>query len=128
MISMQLAMFGIDRRTAGIDEEALKDRARGDAEETVQSMLLIEAIAKAEKVEVTDADITAKLEEIAEQRGQAVAKVRAEYEKEGRLLGIRAALREEKTLDLLMSKANIVVEEPSDNAEESDNTEADAES
>ena len=67
----------------------------------------MQAIGKKEKVEVQEADVEKKLAEIASSRGQNVARVRSEYEKEGRMDRSAAPLREDKTLDLLMSKANI---------------------
>jgi hypothetical protein len=39
--------------------------------------------------------------------------VRSEYEKEGRLQGLRGRIREDKTLDLLLTKANIALEQNS---------------
>jgi len=87
---------------------------RPDAAETVKAALLLEAIAKKETVEVTDADVEKKLAEIAAARSQNLARVRSEYEKEGHLAALRARIREDKTLDLLMSKANIVLKPPTE--------------
>jgi trigger factor len=96
-----------------MDEQTIKERSRADAEEAVRSALLLEAVAKKEKVEVPEVEVEKRLAEIAAQRGQNVARVRAEYEKEGRLAGLKSAIREEKTLDLLMARAILqVVDNP----------------
>ncbi|MCA9669214.1 MAG: trigger factor [Myxococcales bacterium] len=111
LVSVNLAMLGVDPRSHHIDQDAIKERVRGDAEESVKSMMLLEAIAKAEKVEVQEADLEKKLAEIASQRETSVAKLRADYEKEGRLAALKSSLREEKTLEMLMEKAEITVGE-----------------
>jgi trigger factor len=113
-VKLQLAMLGLEPNSRQIDEEALKERMRPDAAETVKAALLLEAIAKKETVEVTDADVEKKLAEIAAARSQNLARVRSEYEKEGHLAALRARIREDKTLDLLMSKANIVLKPPTE--------------
>ncbi len=110
VIQLQAAMMGMDPNLFAGDE-TIKDRLREDAEKTVRGTLLIGAIAKAEEVEVHDADVEKKLAEIASQRGENVARVRSDYEKQGRIEQLKASLREEKTLDLLMSKANITIKE-----------------
>lgn len=110
-VRSQLAMLGIDPSSPHIELDSLKERMREDAVEAVKSGLLLDAISKKEQIEVQEADLERKLAEIASTRAQNVARVRSEYEKEGRMAALRARLREDKTLDLLMSKANIIVEE-----------------
>ena len=112
-IKLQLAMLGLEHEAHRIDEDALKERMRADAQESVKAAMLLESIAKKEHLEVTDADVEKRLAEIASARGQNVTRIRSEYEKENRLAALRGRIREDKTLDLLMSRANIVVEETS---------------
>jgi FKBP-type peptidyl-prolyl cis-trans isomerase (trigger factor) len=69
--------------------------------------LLIDAIATKEKVEVAEADLEKRLAEMAKAREMSVPRLKAELQKEGRYDGVRHQLREEKTLDLLLSRANI---------------------
>ncbi|MCK5799069.1 MAG: trigger factor [Deltaproteobacteria bacterium] len=115
-IRLQSEMFGLDPEMLTGDED-LKDRLRSEAEKTVRGALLIGGIAKKEAVEVHDADVEKKLAEVAAAQEENVARVRSDYEAQGRMEQLRAELREEKTLDLLMSKANIVVKEiPEDEA------------
>jgi len=73
----------------------------------VRKMLLLDAIATKEKIDVTDADMEKRLAEMARGRDQSVSRLKAELQKEGRYELIRHQLREEKTLDLLLSRANI---------------------
>ena len=58
------------------------------------------------------------LEDLATERGQNVARVRSEYEKDNGLDALRRRIREDKTLDLLMSKANIIIEESKEEPEQ----------
>ena len=93
--------------------------------EVVQSGLVLEAISKQEKLDVSDEDLDAEMEKMAEQREVNVARVRSEYEKEGRLESLRRRLVEDKTLDLIASKGKIIIEEKTEEAP--DNTEAETE-
>lgn len=113
-IQLQKALMGLGPDTPGLDEEALKERMRDDASDAVKKALLLGAIAKKEKVEAQEADVEKRLAEIASARGQNVARVRSEYEKEGLLASVRERILEDKTLDLLMSKAKIIEEESTD--------------
>jgi len=117
-IELQKALMGLGPDTPGLDEEALKEHMREDATQAVQKALLLGAIAKKEKVEVQEADVEKKLAEIASARGQNVARVRSEYEKESMMDSLRERILEDKTLDLLMSKANIIIQENVENASE----------
>lgn len=104
---LNLAMRGIDYRNAGLDEQRMRDELREGANDDVRAMFLLDAIADKEKVEVSEADMEKKLAEIAQSRDQSVPRLKAELQKEGRLDALRHQLREEKTLDLLLSRAKI---------------------
>jgi trigger factor len=110
-LELQKMLMGLSPETTGLDEESLKEHLRDDAADAVKKALLLSAIAKKEKVEVQEADVEKKLAEIASARGQNVARVRSEYEKEGMMASLRERILEDKTLDLLMSKANIITKE-----------------
>ena len=79
MVNLQLQLMGIDPNTPGLDRDAIKEHAREDAEKTVRSMLLLQAIAKKESVEVQEADVEKRLAEIASARGQNVAGLAHEH-------------------------------------------------
>ncbi len=115
----ELRQSGIDLHAHPEQEEGLREKARGAAGDNVRTALLLEAIARREAIDVTDADMEKRLAEVAaaQGRGGNVARVKAELAKEGRISALRLALREEKTLDLLISKATIT-EEPSKAAPE----------
>jgi trigger factor len=104
---LQMAMQGIDYRTMNLDEQRLRDDMRENANDEVRAAFLIDAIAEKEKVEVADVDIEKRLAEMAQSRDKSVPRLKAELQKEGRLDALKHQLREEKTLDLLLSRANI---------------------
>ena len=108
---IQMMMRGIDPRVAAasgaLDEVRMRDDLRENANDEVRAAFLVDAIATKEKVEVNDAEFEKKIAEMAEQRQKPVPKLKAELQKEGRLETVRYQLREEKTLDLLLSRAKI---------------------
>jgi trigger factor len=104
---LQLAMRGIDYRSAGLDEQRMRDELRESANDEVRAAFLIDAIAEKEKVEVSEAELEKKLAELAQSRDKSVPRLKAELQKEGRLDSLKHQLREEKTLDLLLSRAKI---------------------
>jgi trigger factor len=84
-----------------------KAHVRADAEMKVRAGLLMAEIAKAKEVKVTEADIEKGYEELAEQTGKNVAKVKAEYrdpKKREMLIGM---ILEDKILDLIEGAAKI---------------------
>ena len=108
-----MMMRGVDPRAleaqGQLDTQRMRDDLREEANNEVRAAFLVDAIASAEKIEVSDAEYEKKLADMAEARQKSVPKLKAELQKEGRLDAVRYQLREEKTLDLLMSRAKINV-------------------
>ncbi len=104
---MQLAMRGVDPRNANLDERRMRDDLRETAHDEVSAAFLIDAIATKEKVEASDAEFEKKLAELAQARDKSVPRLKADLQKEGRLDALRHQLKEEKTLDLLLQRAQI---------------------
>ncbi len=102
-----MALRGIDYRQVPLDETKMRDDLRPAAADEVRAIFLIDAIATKEKVEVADADVEKRLAEMAKERNQSVARLKAELQKEQRFESLKHQLREEKTLDLLLTRANI---------------------
>jgi trigger factor len=85
----------------------LRARVHADAETKVRAGLLMAEIAKAKQVQVTQQDIEKGYEELAEQTGKNVAKVKAEYrdpKKQEMLIGM---ILEDKILDLIEAASKI---------------------
>jgi trigger factor len=98
---------GIDPRTAGIDWDAFRESQREVARESVAAAIVLDAIARREKIEATPEDVEQEVARYAERAGRTPAAVRAALEKEGGLSRIAAGLRREKSVDFVMSRATI---------------------
>lgn len=119
----QLAQQGMNLSAIGTTEQGLAQRIRPQAAFNVKAFLLLDAIGKAQELEVTDDELDKELEEMAEQGNQNVARMKATMEKDGQLLMLRAQMREERILDFLMGKAEIT--EAEDPVEEQDDEDGD---
>jgi trigger factor len=113
----QLAQQGMKLSNIGTTEQELSRRIRPQALFNVKAYLLLDAIGKAESIEVTDEEFEAELVKMAEEGGQNLARMRAQMEKSGQLVLVRAQMREERILDFLMSKSEVT--EAPDTPEES---------
>jgi trigger factor len=98
---------GIDPRTANLDWRAFRDSQREPAREAVAGALVLDEIARRERIEVTTADVDREIERWAERSGRTPAAMRAAFEKEGGLSRLYTGLRREKAIDLAMSRATI---------------------
>jgi trigger factor len=101
----ELEAQGLDARK--LDAQKLREDLRDSAKQEVRAALLLDAIGIKEKVEVTPQDLDKRVAELAQTRNQHPARVKADLQKNGQLAAIRYALREEKVLDLILSKATI---------------------
>jgi trigger factor len=97
----------VDPRTAGIDWNAFRESQREVARDGVAAALVLDEIARRERIEVPDDEIDREVERYAERTGRTPAAVRAALEKEGGLSRVAAGLRREKTVDLVRSRASI---------------------
>jgi trigger factor len=86
--------------------DALQEDFKQRAERKVRAGLLFGAIAKAENISVSDADIEAQLAEVAERTGKHIAKVRAEHQGEQKRT-LELQVLEKKLLEYLVSRATI---------------------
>lgn len=86
-----------------VDE--IKEQFKEDAEKRVKTNLVLEAIAKEEKIEVTEEDIDQEIEQTAKQMEREVDEVRKMFESQGAIDSIKEQLRIKKTIDLLVSNS-----------------------
>lgn len=87
-----------------------KEQGRPAAEYGVRRMLAIERIAEVEQLHPTQADVDARVAEIAEQNGVEPARVRRELARSGRLQAIASDLTEQRVFDYLKGLSTIVTE------------------
>jgi trigger factor len=98
----------IDPMRANINWEEFRERQRDAAIEAVKSALVLDEVARRERIAVSDEDIGAEIERYAERSGRTPAAVRARLEKEGGLSRLYSGLRRERAIDFLLSRVTIV--------------------
>ena len=84
---------------SGQDEKALRDQMKEEAENRVRVNLTLEAIVKAENLEVTEEDVNAELEKMAEMYKMTVEAIENAL---GSLDGIKSDLKLKKAVDFLI--------------------------
>lgn len=89
-------------------DEELKITFASKAKDNVKSVLLLEAIGKKEKVEVSDADVKDAIEEIAARNNLKPEEVTKLYAvREGSMEALKSRLFADKVLDMILEKATI---------------------
>jgi trigger factor len=102
---------GIDPRTQDVNWDAMRDMVRDRAGDDVRGSMLLERVAEAEKIEVSDEEVEAEIQAMAEGSRQSVEQVRAALTKQGGERSIADRLRNRKALDLLVQNAKVRDEE-----------------
>jgi trigger factor len=98
---------GVDPDAVRWDYEKLAAELKPDAERAVRRALLLEAIAAKEEIAIGDADVDAEVQRLATESGRAPQAVRSLLERGDELEGLRLALREARTMTLLVEHAKI---------------------
>jgi trigger factor len=101
--AQRFARQGLDVRQLDLDVARLRADLREHALLQVKGALLLEAIAVAEKIEVTDEDVTAEIEKRAAEMGVPPAKLKLRPEARE---GLKQRIREDKAVALLAAHAN----------------------
>ena len=106
-VATQMARRGIDPRTAEVDWQRAREELKVQAEEDVRATMLMEKIAEAENITVSDEEVEAEIELIATASRQSKEQVRAALTKNGGERSIAQRLRNRKALDLLIENASV---------------------
>lgn len=85
----------------------MAEDGREAASRRVREAFLLEAVARAEKIEATDEDVHARLDEMAEGRGMPPAQLRKIAHEQGWHEAIRSELVDQKALDVLAEHAEV---------------------
>ena len=106
-LAQQMMSQGYDPRSANLDWERAREEVRGQAEGDVRASMLLEQIAEAENITVSDEEVEAEFEAIATASQQPLEQVRAALTKDGGERSIAHRLRNRKALDLLIENARV---------------------
>jgi trigger factor len=98
---------GFDPRSEDMNWDGAREELRVQAEEDVRATMLMEEIAEAENITVSDEEVEAEIEALANASRQSKEQVRAALTKSGGERSIAHRLRNRKALDLLIENANI---------------------
>ena len=102
-----LAAQGVDPRAVNVDWVTLRRRQQERASDDVKAELIVDRIASAENIDVTDEEVNHELEHVASHSGESAAAIHARLTKQGALDRMRAKLRSDKTLDWLAQNSQI---------------------
>jgi len=102
-----LAAQGVDPRAVNVDWVTLRRKQEDRAKDDVKAELIVDRIATAETVEVTDEELQQELEHAASHSGDSAEVLRARLTKQGTLDRMKAKLRSDKTLDWLAQNSKI---------------------
>ncbi len=92
----------------GQDEAALKEQMKGDAEKRVRNQLVLEAIAKAENIEVSEDEINEELEKLAQVYRKTADELREMLSAGGNLESLKNDILLRKTVEFLVDHSKVV--------------------
>lgn len=98
---------GFDFKKSGIDLRQFTTGVTPRVETSLRSELMLLAVADANQIEVTQAEIKEYFEKRAEEEGVPVAKVRARFAKPEQLINLQTRLRLDRALDTLWAAATV---------------------
>lgn len=104
----QLMAQGIDPRQEEFDWRKFRESLRPDAERTVRSSLILEKIAEAEKIEVTEEEVDEAIREVATQTHEPAAAIKTRLTRDDGLDRLRFTRRTQKALDFVYRSAVII--------------------
>jgi trigger factor len=100
-----MSRSGMDLRSLNLDWGKLRDELRPRSEVEVRGQLLLEAIAAAEQISVTDEDLEQKLVALAEEAGAPLAMVKKQFATAEARGNLKARLLDEKAIAFLKQHA-----------------------
>jgi len=97
-------------RATGIEQQAFLDDLRSQAESSLRNQLVLEAVATAEEIDVTEEDLSNTLQALAAQSGDPAGYLKA-FAESGQELALASDIVRNRALDAILSNANPVDED-----------------
>jgi len=105
-LSQSISQQGLDMETylgyIGMDEESWREDNRETASDRAKELLVLEAIADIEEIEVSDEEIDEEVNEIAEMHDQEPEQIKAILQMQGQLAQLKEDIRRQKTIEFLI--------------------------
>lgn len=98
---------GVTNLPTDFSDEKMNAELKPEAQRRVHEQLVLNAIAKKENIDVTPQEMNARIEEYSKMLRKPAAELRRQYMEDGRLASLQFQILAQKTLDFLLSKANI---------------------
>jgi trigger factor len=111
MLVRDMMNRGVDPRGAELNWEGVRESLKEQSTRDVRGSMLLDRIAEAEKIEVTNEEVAAEIDEYAQATRQTTEQVRAALTKQGGERSIAERLRNRKALDLILENARVADEE-----------------
>ncbi|USG64174.1 trigger factor [Brevibacillus ruminantium] len=92
---------------SGMDESQLRDQLRADATSRVRTSLVLEAVGKAENIEVVEEDVTAELEKLAGVYGRPADELRKIFSAQDGMAALYRDVQTRKTVDFLVAESKV---------------------
>jgi trigger factor len=107
-IRNRLQSQGMSLEMLGMNEESFKQMYRESAANQVRGSLILEAVARQENLSVDPSEIDGKLEKIAQMSNASIDAVKSYYAKDEARRGLMSQILEEKAVEFLLGKSDIL--------------------
>jgi trigger factor len=100
-----LATQGVDLDTAEIDWRKMAEDFRPEAVKRVKRGLILDTVAKAESIGISDVEVDAEIRRVAREQNREFADVKHHLKHEGGYEALRASMAQDRALELVLSAA-----------------------
>ena len=100
-----LAGQGVDIQNAEIDWRKVGEEFRPEAIKRVKRSLILEAIAKAENIQVSDVEVDAEIRKAASEQGREFADVKHHLRHDGGYEALRSSLAQDRAIELVLRES-----------------------
>jgi len=107
-LKMQGMNMDLYYQFSGQDESVLRAQMRSDAEKRVRNNLVLEAIAKAEGIEVSEEDMAEELEKLSKAYNRSVEELRDIFTRNGNIENLKEDISLRKTINFLLENSKTV--------------------
>ncbi|MCA9059378.1 MAG: trigger factor [Planctomycetaceae bacterium] len=102
---LEMAQAGFTREQIAARESQIRQDAIETTRQALKEHFVLDRIATQENIEAEEMDVAMELQMMSFQSGESVRRIRARMAKSGRIENLLAQLRERKTVDFMLSKA-----------------------
>jgi trigger factor len=104
----QLLSQGIDPRQTQVDWKKVREDARPEAEKEVRVVLVLNRVADAEKIDLTEEEVDDVIRDMAKERHMNAAELKTRLTRDGKLDTLKSTRRNQKALDFIYRNAKII--------------------